>query len=148
MNEDIGKVEQVKWIAKQRYITEDYGDMGGEGGSDMADLADLAANLSARYPKQSAAVAKVVKNAVKHNLNSPGNAKAKGISIYFPAKDKKHFKRNLNIYDRYDINPTYETFLGSYINHLLKKKSGIKFTTPPRGLRKRLLRPGMGPRWK
>ncbi|TCW39428.1 cysteine peptidase C11 family protein [Laceyella sacchari] len=145
MNADVGKVEQVKWIAKQRYITEDYGDVGGEGSSDMADLADLAANLSARYPKQSAAVAKAIKNAVKHNLNSPGNAKAKGISIYFPSKDKTHFKRNLNIYDKYDINPTYETFLGSYINHLLKKKSGIKFNNATPRAKKEVSPAGYGP---
>lgn len=123
---DIKNPKKLKEIAKARFRAEDYGNSGGIGDTDMADISDLAQQLSTQYPAESKALMESVKKAVVHNLNSLGNPRAKGLSIYFPSEDRPNFKSNSVKYDENNFSDTYEKFLSSYVNELLSGKKAVK----------------------
>ncbi|MDQ0417953.1 hypothetical protein J2Z48_002137 [Croceifilum oryzae] len=118
--------EALQAIAKARFRSEDYGGSGGPGDTDMVDIVDLAEQLSTLYPKESKALISSVKKSVIYNINSLGNPRANGLSIYFPSEDRPSFKSNAVKYDKNNFSEIYEKFLKGYVDRLLDDEKRIK----------------------
>ncbi|MGE5704161.1 MAG: clostripain-related cysteine peptidase [Clostridia bacterium] len=124
----INNVETVKWVSNARYKAEDYGSAGAHGGNtDMADLADVAKHLSPKYQQQATNLMNAVKQAVVYNITSKAKPNAKGLSIYFPSKDKENFKDNLAIYQKNNFSVSYKQFINAYADRLLGNNKPITF---------------------
>ncbi|MDQ0416954.1 hypothetical protein J2Z48_001126 [Croceifilum oryzae] len=92
----------------------------------MVDVADLADELSSLYPTESKELISSVKKSVIYNINSLGNPRANGLSIYFPSKDRPSFRSNAVKYDENNFSESYEQFIKGYVDRLLGKEKGIK----------------------
>lgn len=124
----INDVETVKWVSNARYKSEDYGSAGAHGGNtDMADLADLAKHLEPKYQQQATNLSHAIQQAVVYNITSKSKPNAKGLSIYFPSKDKENFASNLEIYKKNSFSPAYQEFITAYASRLLGNTKPIEF---------------------
>ncbi|TCP70205.1 clostripain-related cysteine peptidase [Baia soyae] len=126
LQSDMEDDEALQAIAKARFRSEDYGGSGGAGDTDMVDIVDLADQLSSLYPKETKALISSVEKSVIYNINSLGNPRANGLSIYFPSEDRPSFKSNVVKYDKNNFSETYEKFLKGYVDQLLSESKGIK----------------------
>ncbi|MGO0059358.1 clostripain-related cysteine peptidase [Brevibacillus fluminis] len=124
----INDVETVKWVSNARYKSEDYGSAGAHGGNtDMADLADLAKHLEPKYQQQATNLSNAIQQAVVYNITSKSKPHAKGLSIYFPSKDKENFASNLEIYKKNKFSPAYQEYIAAYASRLLGNTKPIAF---------------------
>lgn len=126
---DIKDPERIVPLSKARAKAEDYGDAGAHGGTtDMADLYSIANNLTDIYPKEAAALMQSINNSITYKLTSVSKPNANGLSIYFPCKDKGNFKTKLTDYVNTGYLKSYQQFLGTYVQNILKESTAINFS--------------------
>lgn len=107
-------------LAQARSKAESYGDNGSgpkSNASDLADLHHLVSLLQNKYP-EAAGVADSIDQAVLYRIAGSGKPHAKGLSVYFPYKDKENAADNVAEYQKTGFCPGYVSLLGSYVNHL------------------------------
>lgn len=105
-------------LAEARSRAENYADE-----ADMVDLADFSANIGQTILNGEGArrIDLAIEQAVVRNMKSPEHPKGKGISIYFPAEDKKRFQEKAEIYQRIDFSPHYKQLIFLYSKELSKR---------------------------
>ncbi|HEK9103799.1 TPA: hypothetical protein SUB30_005321 [Bacillus pseudomycoides] len=95
-----------------RLNAEDYADE-----SDMVDLVDLSQKIGTHIGarKEARDIKKAVENAVVYNMKTPEHPIGKGISIYFPGRDKEsRFNEKASIYRNLEFSKYYKDFIERY----------------------------------
>lgn len=114
----------LRTLQKARDTAESYG-----GAADMVDLHDLVSKAAALAPEQSELVARRIREAVVYNINSVGNPRASGLSIYFPHRGKDRVDLRLAIYGRAGFSGAYQDFLSNYAAVALSDTEPVQFAS-------------------
>jgi len=121
-------------VTKARLDAEAYGDSGAHGGvTDMVDIADFAKKIKAKglFSKECDQVVAAVKNCAVYSLASSAKPDAKGISIYFPGKDRENFETKGAVFSDLDFNDAYKKIVAMQTEYLLAVDSGVTFEGKP-----------------
>jgi len=102
------KADDYQSIATARGQTKEFAQ---SSNIDQIDLIHLANNMDT---KESKALAKVLKEAVKYNATSSNISNANGVSIYFPYGRTSSVNKMAQIYDRIDMDESYTDCIKSF----------------------------------
>jgi len=102
------KADDYQSVAAARGRTKEFAQ---SSNIDQIDLIHLAGNMDT---KESRALAKVLKEAVKYNATSSNISNANGVSIYFPYGRTSSVNKMAQIYDRIDMDESYTDCIKSF----------------------------------
>jgi hypothetical protein len=124
---DVEKNGQFNAISKARGRTEEYGSIGWYADyTDMIDLGHFAMQVSSMYPSETRRLIRTIDTAVVHNTNSIIAPNARGLSIYFPYRDKDSFHSKQSYYEQIDFSKEYRVFTERYTNLLIADDDTIQ----------------------
>jgi len=134
LRKDVEDEGRVNTIIKARLKSEDYGvSPDAYECADTVDLWDLADNLSEFYPNETTTLKTEIENTVIYSRNGRDKPNAKGVSIYWPARNIDGYSENYatieDIYDGFGVSSEYMLFLNGYAR-FIKESDGVEFGSP------------------
>lgn len=121
----ISEPERLKIVSKGRSKAEAYGgNSNHEGFSEIIDLSDFARNISEEYTEAKTLI-KAIEDAVVYKVQGSTRQYGKGLSIYFPYKNKANFDASLKEYNKVNFSQTYKNFLEKYTDELEEDTGGV-----------------------
>jgi hypothetical protein len=103
-------------ISRRRAGTKDFG--GIDDSSDMVDLVHLAQRFMGRYPKESKALIREVKQSVVYNRSSIMSPNSNGLSVYFPFENEAIIEGYLDVYLAMGFSEAYIEFIEEFVTRL------------------------------
>jgi hypothetical protein len=101
-------------LSAARQNAESYGDEPGAVSFDMIDLYHFVDEQTTATSADTSALMKAIEDAVVYEVSGSQRLYSYGLSIYFPFAAKEYFDYCLQIYDRIDFCPEYQSFIADF----------------------------------